>query len=189
MFAANLAVVVESGREMQEVLGEWMEAFGKHGRKMSMEKTEVMWVRQRRKYMNIRLEGKEIRQGNRVEYLGVTGVGKSKAEVQSRNQVGMNVWRRVEGVMTDKDIKKIEREGSDVYNAGLPLRPGDGGNDRENNRSCRFVRTTESGGLRVRRGEDWCADEFDGEIGEMLAELGLDTWCGWGKRENGKESG
>ena len=34
---------------MQEVLGEWKEAFGKHGLKMSMEKTKVMWVVQQRK--------------------------------------------------------------------------------------------------------------------------------------------
>ena len=45
----NLAVVVESGQEMQEVLGEWKEAFWKHWLKMSMEKTEVMWVGQQRK--------------------------------------------------------------------------------------------------------------------------------------------
>ena len=32
----------------------------------------------------------------------------------------------VEGVMADKDIKKVEREGSDVVcNSGLPLRSGD----------------------------------------------------------------
>ena len=45
----DLAIVVESGWEMQEVLQEWKEAFGKHGLKMSMEKTEVMWVGQQRK--------------------------------------------------------------------------------------------------------------------------------------------
>ena len=44
LHADDLAVVVESGREMQKVLGEWKEAFGKHGLKMSMEKTEVIWV-------------------------------------------------------------------------------------------------------------------------------------------------
>ena len=41
----------------QEVLGEWKEAFAKHGLKISMEKNEVMWVGQQRKYMNIWLEG------------------------------------------------------------------------------------------------------------------------------------
>ena len=49
LYAADLAVVVESGREMQEVLGEWKEAFGKQRLKMSKEKTEVMWVGQEKK--------------------------------------------------------------------------------------------------------------------------------------------
>ena len=55
----------------------------------------MMQVRKQRKYMNIRSEGKDIRQGNRFEYLGgtVTGDGKSKAEVWRRIQVGVNVWR------------------------------------------------------------------------------------------------
>ena len=63
--------------------------------------------------------------------------------------MGVKAWRRVEGVMADTDIKKIEREGSDVIcNTGLPFQSGDGGTDRDNNRGCRFARTTGSGGLR-----------------------------------------
>ena len=42
LYADNKAVVVESGREIQEVLWESKEAFGKHGLKMSMEETELM---------------------------------------------------------------------------------------------------------------------------------------------------
>ena len=55
--------------------------------------------------MNIRLDGQQIRQGNRFEYLGgtVTGNGKSEAEVW-RIQVGVKAWMRVEGVMADRKI-------------------------------------------------------------------------------------
>ena len=49
LYKDNLVVVVESGQEMQEVLGEWKEAFKKHWLTVSMEKTEVMWIRQQRK--------------------------------------------------------------------------------------------------------------------------------------------
>ena len=58
--------------------------------------------------MNIRLEGKEIRQGNRFEYLEgtVTWDGKSETEVQRRIQVGVNAWRSVEGVMEDRKISR-----------------------------------------------------------------------------------
>ena len=58
--------------------------------------------------MNIRLEGKDTRQRNMFEYLGgtVTGDGKSEAEVRGRNQVGVNAWRRVEGVIADRKISR-----------------------------------------------------------------------------------
>ena len=58
--------------------------------------------------MNIRLEGKETRQGNGFEYLGgtVTGDGKYEAEVPRRVQVGANAWRRVEWVMADRKISR-----------------------------------------------------------------------------------
>ena len=46
LYADNLAVVAKSKWEMQEVLGEWKEAFGKHGLRMSFEKTEVLRVGQ-----------------------------------------------------------------------------------------------------------------------------------------------
>jgi len=49
LYADDLEVVVESRWEMQEVLGEYKEAFEKHGLKMSMDKTKVMWVGQQRK--------------------------------------------------------------------------------------------------------------------------------------------
>ena len=44
LYVDDLAVVVESKQEVQEVLGEWKEAFGKNGLKMSMEKTQAIWV-------------------------------------------------------------------------------------------------------------------------------------------------
>ena len=36
----------------------------------------------------------------------MTGDGKSEAEVRRRIQVGVNVWRRVEGVMADSKISR-----------------------------------------------------------------------------------
>ena len=52
-----------------------------------------------------------------------------------------------------KDIKEIEREGSNVMcNAGLPFQSGDGGTDRET--------TIEAAGLREHWGqEDWGNEE------------------------------
>ena len=51
--------------------------------------------------MNIRFEGKDVRQGNRFEYHGGTVTRDGEAEVGRRIQVDANVWRRVEGVIAD----------------------------------------------------------------------------------------
>ena len=40
----------------------------------------------------------------------VTEDGNSAAEVPRRTQAGANAWRKVEGVMLDRKIKKAERE-------------------------------------------------------------------------------
>ena len=75
---------------------------------MSLEKTKVMWVGHQREELNIRLDGKEIKQVDGFVYLGgmVMEDGHSAAEVQRRTQAGANAWRKVEGVMLDRKISK-----------------------------------------------------------------------------------
>ena len=75
---------------------------------MSRKKTEVMWVGHQREELNIRLDGKEIKQVDGFVYLGgmVTEDGHSEVEVRRRIQAGVNAWRKVEGVMLDRKISK-----------------------------------------------------------------------------------
>ena len=82
--------------------------FEKHGLRISLEKTEVMWIGHQREELNIRLGGKEIKQVDGFVYLGgmVTENGHSAAEVRRRTQAGANAWRKVEGVMLDRKISK-----------------------------------------------------------------------------------
>ena len=54
MYANDLAKIAESKKELQEVLEEWKGVFEKHGLRMSLEKTEVMWVGHQREELNIR---------------------------------------------------------------------------------------------------------------------------------------
>ena len=70
MYADDLAIIVESKQELQEVLEERKGVFKKHGLRMSLEKTEVMWVGHQREELNIRLGGKEIIQVDVFVYLG-----------------------------------------------------------------------------------------------------------------------
>ena len=44
MYVDDLAIIAESKQDLQEVLEEWKGVFEKHGLRMSLEKTEVMWV-------------------------------------------------------------------------------------------------------------------------------------------------
>ena len=103
--------------------------------------------------------------------------------------------------MADRKIwKKIEREASDVEcEASLPLWSGDGGTDRNTKTEAAGLLKqlgqkdcgSEEGGSKENRlteGGDWYADELDGNIGEMPAEM---AWAHGadGGRENGKESG
>ena len=62
MYADDLAIIAESKQDLQEVLEEWKGVFEKHGLRMSLEKTEVMWIGNKREELNIRLDGKEIKQ-------------------------------------------------------------------------------------------------------------------------------
>ena len=63
---------------------------------MSLEKTEVMWVGHQREELNIRLDGKEIKQVDGFVYLGgmVTEDGHSEVEVQRRIQTGAMLGER-----------------------------------------------------------------------------------------------
>ena len=61
-----------------------------------------------REELNIRLDGKEIKQVDGFVYLGrmVMEDGHSAAEVRRRIQAGANGWRKVEGVMLYRKISK-----------------------------------------------------------------------------------
>ena len=91
MYADDLAIIAESKQDLQEVLEEWKGVFEKHGLRMSLEKTEVMWVGHQREELNIRLDGKEIKQVDGFVYLGgmVTEDGYSAAEVRRRTQAAL----------------------------------------------------------------------------------------------------
>ena len=66
--------------------------FKKHGLKMNLDNTEVMWVGTQREELNIRLEGKDVRQVNNCMYLGgnISENGRVEVEVRRRIQAGSN---------------------------------------------------------------------------------------------------
>ena len=66
LYADDLAIVAEDKKELNESLEEWKEAFKQHGLRVNLEKTEGA----HREELNIKLEGRTIRQNNCFIYLG-----------------------------------------------------------------------------------------------------------------------
>ena len=44
MYADDIVIVAEHREDLQGALEEWTEVFKKHGQKMNLDKTEVVWV-------------------------------------------------------------------------------------------------------------------------------------------------
>ena len=117
LYADDLAVVADSEADLQERLVDWKELFGKHGLRVSLAKTEVLWVEQQKKDLDIRLDGKKLNQGDSFVYLGgvVCEDGSTETEIRRRVQAGVSAWRKVDGVMGDRHIsRKLKRK---VFNS------------------------------------------------------------------------
>ena len=108
MYADDRVIVAEHREELQGALEEWNDMFKKHGLKMNLDKTEVMWVGKQREELNIRLEEKDIKQVNNFVYLGgnISENERVDVEVRCRIQAGANAWRNVEWVMVDRKISR-----------------------------------------------------------------------------------
>ena len=107
-YADDLAIVAEDKAELNESLEEWKDAYKQHGLRVNLEKTGVLSIGAHREELNIKLEGRPIRQNNSLIYLGgaVSSDGRSETNVRRRVQAGANAWRQVEGVMSDRHISK-----------------------------------------------------------------------------------
>ena len=84
LYADDLAIVAEDKEEWNESLEEWKEAFKQHGLRVNLEKTEVLSIGAYREELNIKLEGRTIRQNSSFIYLGVavSSDGRSETEVR-----------------------------------------------------------------------------------------------------------
>ena len=85
LYADDLAIIAEDKKELNESLEEWKEAFKQHGLRVNLEKTDVLSIGAHREELNIKLEGRTIRQNNSFIYLGgaVSSDGRSETEVRS----------------------------------------------------------------------------------------------------------
>ena len=99
-------MVADNKEDLQKTLQEWSNVFRKHGLRMNLEMTEVMWIGEQEVDLNEVLDGKTIKQVNSFVYLGgpVCEDGGSSKEIQRRVQGGAAAWRRVKGIMWDRKL-------------------------------------------------------------------------------------
>ena len=90
MHPDDLVIVAEHREEWQGALEEWNEMFKTHCPKLNLDKTEVMWVGKQREELNIRLEGKYVKQVSNCMHLGgnISENGRLEEEVRRRIQAG-----------------------------------------------------------------------------------------------------
>ena len=69
LYADDLALVANSKHKLQETLEEWTGLFTRHGLKLNLDKTEVLYVGHQRKVLDIELKGKKLTQGDSFVYL------------------------------------------------------------------------------------------------------------------------
>ena len=82
--------------------------FKKHGLKMNLDKTAVMWVGKQRVELNIRLEGKNIKQVKNVVYLCGNISENGRVEVRRRQNTSRSecMEKRRGGNGGQKDFQK-----------------------------------------------------------------------------------
>ena len=82
LYADDLAVVADSEADFQERLVDWKE----HGQRISLEKTEVLWVEQQKKDFDIKLDRKKLNQRDSFVYLGGAVYGDGSTETAARRR-------------------------------------------------------------------------------------------------------
>ena len=75
--------------------------FDRHGLRVSMQKTEVIYVEQQNKDLDILLGEKTPKQRDSFVYLGVAVCRNGGTETDNRRRIqyGANVWRKAERVI------------------------------------------------------------------------------------------
>ena len=112
LYADDLALQAEDCRSLEALVERWREEFEKHGLRINVGKTEVMCVNNNNEDMRVETRGVRLKQVNSFVYLGSALMenGKMENEINRRIQAGVNAWRKVEGVMVDRNIVEKLRE-------------------------------------------------------------------------------
>ena len=106
MFADDIVICRESGEQVEENLERWRYALERRGMKVSRTKTEYMCMNERKGNGMVRMQGVGLVKVDEFKYLGSTveSNGECRREVKKRVQAGWSGWRRVSGVICDRQV-------------------------------------------------------------------------------------
>ncbi|KAK3530487.1 hypothetical protein QTP86_024399 [Hemibagrus guttatus] len=115
MLADDIVICSESREQVEKNLERWRFALERREMKVSRSKTEYMCVNEREGSGTVRLQGEEVKKVQEFKCLGSTvqSNGECGKEVKKRVQAGWNGWRKVSGVLCDREIS--ERIKGKVY--------------------------------------------------------------------------
>ena len=102
--------MADNKEDLQKTLQEWSNIFRKHGLRMNLEKTEVIWIGAQEVDLHVVVDGKTFKQVNSFVYLGSTVCenGESDKEIQRRVQAGAveGSGRHYVGQKTEETTKR-----------------------------------------------------------------------------------
>ena len=127
LYADDLAVVTDNKKDLQKILQEWNNTFRKHGLRMNLEKTEVMWIGEQEVDLHVVVDEKTIKQVNSSVYLGGTVCedGGSASRSSSMDESGMHyVGQKTEETTKMKSVGNLR--GTRLY-----IWVGNTGTDKE----------------------------------------------------------
>ncbi len=105
MFADDVVICCESREEVETELEKWRYALERRGLRVNRTKTEYLSINGENRE-TVRLQGAEIAKVDEFRYLGSTvqSNGDCVREVKKRVQAGWNGWRKVTGVICDRNV-------------------------------------------------------------------------------------
>ena len=106
VFADDIVICSESKEQMEEKLESWRYALEGRGMKVNRKKTEYMCVNKRQDNGTVRMQ-EEVAKVDDFNCMGSTVQSNEHCgrEVKKRVQAGWNGWRRISGVICDKQYQ------------------------------------------------------------------------------------
>ena len=106
LFADDIVMSRQNQRELEEDLAIWRNALERRDLKVSRSKTEYLRVGGVNDGEELKLQGEKVKRAKNFKYQDstVSSDGRCKEEVRRRIQAGWMSWRKVSGVLCDRNL-------------------------------------------------------------------------------------